>query len=274
MILIDKRWESLTPEEKMNEELSKAITSYDKLLVAASYGNLPLASELINQGTRINPDSEMFTATPLYYAAHNGHLEMVQFLVSKGADVNLGSTRHLDNTPLKIAIANKHLNVISCLLENHANVNHITQWGHTALDDALWHAKLHPSIFTEKVLGLLIDAGADLHINETSSEKRFESAKCDINSWSPLTKKEKLERIAVLEKIFLSPVKENYLVRKWKALNNPVGMAYSIINNSAIFSGGKNVFSQFAVTEFGRNSLATGRPQQLSIPHKFAGLKK
>ena len=43
--------------------------------------------------------------TPLWEAASNGHIRIVQFLVEKGADVNAFDAR--GNTPLYIALSRK-----------------------------------------------------------------------------------------------------------------------------------------------------------------------
>ena len=52
--------------------------------------------------------------TPLWEAASNGHIRIVQFLVEKGADVNAFDGQ--GNTPLYIALSRKGLFCISALL--------------------------------------------------------------------------------------------------------------------------------------------------------------
>lgn len=61
--------------------------------------------------------------TPLMKAARAGHLCTVQFLISKGADVNR-STSNNDHTPLSLACAGGHLAVVELLLQHGADPYH------------------------------------------------------------------------------------------------------------------------------------------------------
>lgn len=56
-------------------------------------------------------------------AARAGHLCTVQFLISKGANVNKQTTNN-DHTPLSLACAGGHLAVVELLLANGADPTH------------------------------------------------------------------------------------------------------------------------------------------------------
>ena len=70
--------------------------------------------------------------TALVYASGNGHLDIVKYLVSKGADINIIGDKY-GITPLSNAAKNGHLEVVKYLLENKADVKNDRH----ALSDAL-----------------------------------------------------------------------------------------------------------------------------------------
>lgn len=72
--------------------------------------------------------------TPLHFAAKAGQLEVAQFLVDNGADVN--ARTHHDETPLMEAVDHGHDAVAELLLKNKADVNAVTVSGKTALHGA------------------------------------------------------------------------------------------------------------------------------------------
>jgi ankyrin repeat protein len=55
----------------------------------------------------------MATATPLFIAAYNGHLEMARALLEAGADVNKANSN--DCTPLYAAAKEGHLEMVRLL---------------------------------------------------------------------------------------------------------------------------------------------------------------
>ena len=61
--------------------------------------------------------------TPLMKAARAGHLCTVQFLISKGADVNRTTTNN-DHTPLSLACAGGHISIVELLLQHGADPYH------------------------------------------------------------------------------------------------------------------------------------------------------
>jgi len=76
--------------------------------------------------------------TPLIWAAHKGHLDVVKFLEKEaGADVEAKDLRQM--TPLSYAAANGHLDVVKFLVEEAgagADVESKDRDGKTALDVA------------------------------------------------------------------------------------------------------------------------------------------
>jgi len=74
---------------------------------------------LVESGVDINKKYGYFHETLLHLAAQNNWIETVQYLVSKGADVN--ARDRFNYTPLHDAAYGGHMDIIKCFLENGAD---------------------------------------------------------------------------------------------------------------------------------------------------------
>ena len=83
----------------------------EPLLTAAKHGNIKAASHLIELGAKVD-QADTDGITPLLHACKNSNLEMVDFLVSWNADLNIGE----DETPLTVACRTGHLGIVNRLL--------------------------------------------------------------------------------------------------------------------------------------------------------------
>jgi hypothetical protein len=87
--------------------------------------------EMGQPGLTTPPTTAPVAKTPLHAAAENGHAEMIQLLLSKGADVNARTASGY--TPLHLAAKNGHGLCARILLDAGANVNAQSDNGETPL---------------------------------------------------------------------------------------------------------------------------------------------
>jgi ankyrin repeat protein len=91
----------------------------DRLLEAASGGNLAAVEDALEQGADVNARGQ-FGDTALNLAAEHGHTQVVERLLEKGADVNnLGGA---DKTPIMNAAFAGNVGIVRRLLEKGARV--------------------------------------------------------------------------------------------------------------------------------------------------------
>jgi ankyrin repeat protein len=89
-----------------------------RLHEAAELGDLLLAKTLLSQGLAINA-MDIIGRTPLHFAAANNQLNMVEYLVSEGADINgqAGCEGWQDHAPLGYAVENCSVDMVQLLLQ-------------------------------------------------------------------------------------------------------------------------------------------------------------
>jgi ankyrin repeat protein len=100
------------------------------LMMAAFRGQLDLARELIARGAQVNRSGW----TPLHYAATNGHVAMIEYLLTQKADINAPSPN--ETTPLMMAAMYGSEDAARALLKAGADPARKNQLGMTAADFA------------------------------------------------------------------------------------------------------------------------------------------
>ncbi|KAG9408444.1 hypothetical protein AC1031_021683 [Aphanomyces cochlioides] len=105
----------------------KQATRATALHVASSEGHLEVVEELISHGATVDV-TDKDGQTPLHLAAQNGHAHVVKMLLDHGATAD--AVRHVTrDTPLHLAAMNKHLAVVQELLAHGANAD-AGDWTH------------------------------------------------------------------------------------------------------------------------------------------------
>jgi ankyrin repeat protein len=84
------------------------------LHAAADFGNLTLAQRLVDLGADVNQRSGTFGGAAINLAAAKGHAAVVCYLMSKGAELDVGEP---ERNPLFSAIYGGHLEIVRLLIE-------------------------------------------------------------------------------------------------------------------------------------------------------------
>ncbi len=107
---------------------------------AAREGDADRVRELLDAGADVNvrnADKQRLQYTPLHWAAHFGHLEIAELLISRGADLDAEDPAY--STPLYLAAEEGHPKVVEFLISKGAEVNVKTsKSGDTPLHRAAW----------------------------------------------------------------------------------------------------------------------------------------
>ena len=110
------------------------------LLDAAKKGNLTRVQKLLTPENINCRDSQGRNSTPLHLAAGYNNLEVAEFLLENGADVNAQDKGGL--IPLHNASSYGHLDIAALLIRYNTVVNATDKWGFTPLHEAAQKVQL------------------------------------------------------------------------------------------------------------------------------------
>ncbi|WP_102028692.1 ankyrin repeat domain-containing protein [Salirhabdus sp. Marseille-P4669] len=104
-----------------NNEILNTQTSFGTWLhVAAKKGHLEIVEYLIDKGIDINARGGTFDASALNLAAGEGHLEIVKYLIEHGAELDVSLAKR---NPLFGAIYGGHKEVVEFLVEKGIDIS-------------------------------------------------------------------------------------------------------------------------------------------------------
>ncbi|KAL8773553.1 MAG: hypothetical protein Q9209_001658 [Squamulea sp. 1 TL-2023] len=132
------------------------------LQIAAAFGHIEIIKVLLEFGANINAAGAPFGGTALWYAAHRGLVNTVEFLLDRGAEIELLPKASIGTGHNALISAAKvgHLQVVQILLSKGANINATAQ-GMTAL-------RLASQYGHTPVVQLLLSEGASIDFEYNS----------------------------------------------------------------------------------------------------------
>ncbi|MFC2162030.1 ankyrin repeat domain-containing protein, partial [Acidobacteriota bacterium] len=127
---------------------------------AVQKGDLTKVKYLVQNNPNLVKANDKNDDTPLHIAADAGHLEIVRFLIQKGADLNsFNSSRR---NPVLMAGYNGHQDVVKFLLESGAIFNYVDDRGYSPLRWAAVRGN-------KDVVELFVSSGAKISIHEAAA---------------------------------------------------------------------------------------------------------
>ncbi len=126
--------------------------SSEPVVEAAKNGDLQTVKMILAEDpSKLNTtDEEHYTA--LHWACMRAHWDVVNFLIEKGADLNIIGGD--GGAPLNWAAHHDNVEIINRMIEKGASLNVQNQWGMTELHTAIWRGNIH-------VVESLLDQGSD-----------------------------------------------------------------------------------------------------------------
>lgn len=122
------------------------------LLEAAKKGNLARVQKLATAENINCRDTQGRNSTPLHLAAGYNNVEVAEFLLENGADVNVQDKGGL--IPLHNASSYGHIDIAALLIKYNTSVNAVDRWGFTPLHEASQKGRT-------QLCSLLLAHGAD-----------------------------------------------------------------------------------------------------------------
>lgn len=152
-----------------NPDQKEGICLSTPLLVAINMNYERIAKMLVDGGADLWSE-DLFGEHALSISMRDEHLTMLDYLLSKGIDVNQRDNRM--GPLLHSAVARSSHRAITRLIDEGANVNGQNDWGLTPLMFAAWQGD-------EKLVKLFLDAGADTSLKDHNGLTALDRAKTD-----------------------------------------------------------------------------------------------
>lgn len=186
--------------------------------------NLELVKFLVSKGADVNLYDDNDFSSLMIAARYEKSYDIAKYLIDKGADVN-AKTTDKRNTALTVAIRNNSnpQKIITTLLEHGADVNAKDKYGNTALMHTILDSFNLSKQNKLNIAKILIDNGANLNIKNNNNDTALTLAQKSDN----IDNKEIITLLKgheSLEKAIQQSKHKNKLQPKSKSNDNDLGM--------------------------------------------------
>lgn len=154
-------------QKKLGELYEYIYGRWDDIFKRVQHGDIETVKVMINQGYNVNakykedidkPTGTFDDISLLSQASLYGQKEICEFLIAKGADVNISDGEE-KTTPLMYSVMKNQVDVCELLIKNGANVNAKDAYKNTALMEACDKG-------LSEICEILIKNGADLNAKD------------------------------------------------------------------------------------------------------------
>jgi len=146
------------------------LSAQSKLHNAAGKNDLETVQTIVEKGTNVDR-KDIAGQTPMMWAAETGSIDVVKYLVEKGADVNAVAGKQGRGTALIYAAATNRTEVVNYLLDNGADIDAVTPY---QKESALFWAA---AMGHKEVVQLLLEKGANKTLVNRSGQTVIDVAK-------------------------------------------------------------------------------------------------
>lgn len=168
-----KNRDGATPLDLVREgdqDVADLLRGNSALLDAAKKGNLARLQRLVTQENINCRDAQGRNSTPLHLAAGYNNLDVAEFLLERGADVNAQDKGGL--IPLHNASSYGHLDIAALLIKYNTVVNATDKWGFTPLHEAAQKGRT-------QLCALLLAHGSDAFLKNQEGQNPVDLASAD-----------------------------------------------------------------------------------------------